>query len=151
MYLTSGCNTSVESSSYLCSSSSPAFQYHQSYAPLQPSGCHTVGWDAYQQCSSYQPRLESTVHSPTGPPSLYPVTQSSHTSSAPVGLPPYKYTTSAEMPPLVASNTFTQPPAGMLCDEQQQIISAANHKINENKVKIEDFHSSLRAVASEGN
>ena len=148
MYLTSCCTASIESSSYMCSSASPAYQhYHQSYAP---SSCHTVGLEAYQQqCSNYHPRLETAGHSPTGPPSLYPVTQSSHTSSAPVGALPYKFTTSAELPSLVTSR-FSQPPSGMLCDEQQQIISAANQKINEEKVKIEDFHSSLRAVTSEG-
>lgn len=146
MYMTSCCTASIESS-FMCSSASPAYhQYHQSYAP---SNCHTVGWEAYQQhCSSY-PRPETAVHSPTGPPSLYPVTQSSHTSSASVGLPPYKFTTSAELPPSVASR-FSQPPATMLCDEQQQIISVANQKINEEKVKVEDFHSSMRAVTSEG-
>lgn len=37
----------------------------------------------------------------------------------------------------------------MLCDEQQQIITA-DHKINEEKVKLEDFHGSLRSSISEG-
>ena len=147
LYLTSCCTTSVESS-YMCSSASPAYHhYHQSYAP---SSCHTVGLEAYQQqCSSYHPRLEPAVHSPTGPASLYPVTQSSHTSSAPLGPLPYKFTTSAELPSM-ATSRFSQPPSAMLCDEQQQIISAANQKIDEEKVKIEDFHSSLRAVTPEG-
>ena len=150
MYLTSGCTASFESSSYLCSSSSPGYhQYHQSYAPMHPATCHTVGWEAYQQCSSYRPRLEAAAHSSTCAPSLYPVTRSSHTSSAPAGIPPYKYTTSAEIPPLVPGNTFTQPPSGILCNEQQ-IMSPTDHKIDEDKIKVEgDFHS-LGVVTPEG-
>ena len=152
VYLTSGCTATFESSSYLCSSSSPGYhQYHQSYAPMHPTTCHTVGWEAYQQCSSYRPRLEAAAHSSTCSPNLYPVTRGSHTSPAPVGIPPYKYTTSAEMPPIVAGNTFTQPPAGLLCNEQQQIMSPTDHKIDEDKIKVEgDFQSSLRVVTPEG-
>ena len=156
MYLTSGCTASYESSSYLCSSSSSGYhQYHQSYAPMHPSTCHTVGWEAYQHCSSYRPRVEAAGHPSTCVPSLYPVSQSSHTSPAPVGIPPYKYTTSTEIPPLVAGNTFTQPPAGILCNEQQQqqIMSPTDHKIGEDKIKVEgdQFQSSLRVVTPEGN
>ena len=153
MYLTSGCTASYESSSYLCSSSSPGYhQYHQSYAPMHPATCHTVGWEAYQHCSSYGARVEPVVHPSTCVPTVYPVTQSSHTSPAPVGIPPYKYTTSAEIPPLVAGNTFTQPPAGIPCNEQQQqIMSPTDHKIGDDKIKVEgDFQSSLRVVTPEG-
>ena len=153
MYLTSSCNSSFESSSYLCSSTSPAHhhQYHQSYAPMQPNTCHTVGWEAYQQYSSHRPRLEAAVHSSSCAPTLYHGAQGSHTSSAPVEIPPYKYTSSAEIPPpMVTGNTFTQPPAGMICNEQQ-IMSPTDHKINEEKIKMEDsFPSSLRVVTPEG-
>lgn len=149
---TSSCSGNVESSSYLCSTSSPSYYHsHQSLPPLQPDNYHTVvGWDPYQY-STYQSRPEMTaIQSPTSSPTLYPVTRSSHTSSAPMGLPPYKFTTSAELQPSIASNTFTHPSTGMLGDEQQ-ITTGADHKINEDKVKLEDFHSSLRTVAPEGN
>lgn len=157
MYLTSACTAaSYESSSYLCSSSSPGYhQYHQSYAPIHPATCHTVGWEAYQHCSSCRPSVEAGVHPSTCVPNLYPVTQSSHTSPAPVGIPPYKYTSSSEIPPLVADHTFTQPPVGILCNEQQQqqqqIMSPTDHKISEDKIKVEgDFQSSLRVLTPEG-
>lgn len=150
VYLTSGCSTSVESPSYLCSTSH-GYHHFQSYAPVQPTTCHTVGWDApYQPCSSYQPRLEP-VHSPTAVPNVYPVKQGSHTSSACVGLPPYKFTSSGELPQPIVTSTFSHPPPAMLCDDQQQHgINAVDHKINDDKVKLEDFHSSLRAATSEG-
>lgn len=87
-----------------------------------------------------------TVHSPTHVHNLYPVTQSSHTSSAPVGLHP----SSADLPP--SGHTFTHPPAGIQCDEPQ-IIATAEHKIDEDKtIKPEGgFHSSFRALTAEGN
>jgi len=68
-----------------------------------------------------------------------------------MGLPPYKFITScsAELQPSIASNTFTHPSTGMLGDEQQ--ITGADHKVNEDKVKLEYFQSSLRTVAPEGN
>jgi len=117
MYLTSSCNASFESSSYLCSSTSPAHhhQYHSSCARA-----------------------------------LYHGTQSSHTSPAPVEIPPYKYTSSAEIPaPLVTGNSFTQPPAGMICNEQQ-IMSPTDHKTNDEKIKMEDSFPNLRVVTPEG-
>ena len=151
VYLNTSSSGNVESS-YLSSTSSPAYYHsHPSFTPLQPDTYHTVvGWDPYQ-CSTYQSRPQmAAIHSPTRSPTLYPVTQSSHTSSAPMRLPPYKFTTSAELQPSIASNTFTHPTTGMLGDEQQ-IITAADHKMDEDEVKLEDFQSSLRTVAPEGN